>query len=122
EGVHLMNCRPFGAEGAPPPVSLVVYCPNDSDCNNITFQPSSDNVCQMSSGNYYTWEGGSKSCTFPTGVTFTWDIESNAQSQANYAYVGSGSNGFRSFAGYKDDQHTALQYNYHDCDSIYYFI
>ena len=37
---------------------------------------------------YHIWEGSSQSCTFPTGVKFSWNINSNAQSLANYASVG----------------------------------
>ena len=40
------------------------------------------------SGGYHIWEGGAQQCTFSTGVTFGWNIASNAQSQADYTYVG----------------------------------
>jgi len=45
-------------------------------------------MCIMSNGNLHTWEGGAQSCTFPTGVTFSWNIPSNAQSFALGASVG----------------------------------
>jgi hypothetical protein len=34
----------------------------------------------------------------------------------------SGSNGYRSFAGFKDDHGAAPAYNYHSCEKIYYYI
>jgi len=111
EGVHLFNCRPSSNGVAQTWQSLVVvrtylpstktytsvltppqYCANDSDCSNSGYNPSSDNVCVKSSsgtsGSYHIWEGGSQSCTFPTGVKFSWNITSNAQSQPNYSTVG----------------------------------
>ncbi|KAK4099288.1 hypothetical protein N658DRAFT_453303, partial [Parathielavia hyrcaniae] len=115
EGVHLLNCSPGpdrdpGGSKVPPPktwVSLVVYCANDSDCSNPSYKPSPDNVCVKYSTTYNgqsnIWKGGSQSCTFPSGVSFSWNIRSDAQSQPNYANVGSGSNNYRSFAGFKDD-------------------
>ncbi|KAG7294482.1 hypothetical protein NEMBOFW57_004556 [Staphylotrichum longicolle] len=127
EGIHLLNCRPYGGAGvAQTWLSLVVYCANDSDCSNLSYSPSSNNVCvkgtSTTSEAYHVWEGGSQSCTFPSGVKFTWNIPSNAQSQANYSPVGSGSNGYRSFAGYKDDHGATFGYNYHSCEKIYYYI
>ncbi|KAH6622684.1 hypothetical protein F5144DRAFT_517088 [Chaetomium tenue] len=127
EGIHLFNCRPFGGAGVPQTwISIVVYCANDSDCSSLGYSPPSNNVCvkgtSTSSETYHVWEGGSQSCTFPTGVTFTWNIPSGAQSQPNYSSVGSGSNGYRSFAGYKDDHVNGASYNYHSCEKIYYYI
>ncbi len=40
------------------------------------------------SGVYHIWEGGPQQCTFPSGVTFGWNIPSNAQAQADYTSVG----------------------------------
>jgi hypothetical protein len=37
---------------------------------------------------FHIWEGGPQSCTFPSGVTFGWNIPANAQSQADFSYVG----------------------------------
>ncbi|KAK3898428.1 hypothetical protein C8A05DRAFT_47261 [Staphylotrichum tortipilum] len=126
EGVHLFNCRPSSNNVAQTWQSLVVYCANDSDCGNPGYNPSSDNVCVKSSSgtawNYHIWEGGSQSCTFPTGVKFSWNISSNAQAQPNYSTVGKGSNGYRSFTGYKDDHGAAVSYNSHSCEKIYYYL
>jgi hypothetical protein len=68
------------------------YCANDSECSNLAYNPPSENVCvKQSSGSdglYNVWEGSEQSCTFPSGVSFSWNIQASAQSQANYAYVG----------------------------------
>jgi hypothetical protein len=34
----------------------------------------------------------------------------------------SGSNGYRSFAGFKDDHSTSAPINYHSCEKLYYYI
>jgi len=34
----------------------------------------------------------------------------------------SGSNGHRSFAGFKDDGYTGAGYDYHSCGKLYYYI
>jgi hypothetical protein len=34
----------------------------------------------------------------------------------------SGSNTYRSFAGYKDDKVNGANYNYHSCEKIYYYV
>ena len=60
------------------------YCANDSNCN---FRPSSSNACYPTSG-VMAWEGGGQSCGFSTGVYFSWNIQSDAQTKANYSKVG----------------------------------
>ncbi|TPX18959.1 uncharacterized protein E0L32_011352 [Thyridium curvatum] len=109
EGIHLLNCVTY---------STVVYCANDSNCN---FNPGAGNACSPGSGVFH-WEGGSHSCTFGgTGVTFTWAIDSNAQSYPNFQKAGTGSNGFHNFNCFKDDQHVMYtDGNGHACRSIYY--
>ncbi|KAK3941375.1 hypothetical protein QBC46DRAFT_311464 [Diplogelasinospora grovesii] len=111
EGVHLVNC---GSS-----YSAVVYCENDGNCN---FFPGAGNQCIPGNGGLFAWEGGSKSCKFPgTGTTFTWNIVGNAQSQANFANVGSGNNGFHGFQIFKDDKHVMYtDGNGNQCRSIYY--
>ncbi len=34
----------------------------------------------------------------------------------------SGSNGYRSFAGYKDNKVNGASFNYHSCEKIYYYV
>ena len=59
DGVHLVNCNSDD--------SVVVYCADDSNCN---FNPTHNNYCVFHAGGTAIWEGGSKSCDFPTGVVF----------------------------------------------------
>ncbi|KAM7200020.1 hypothetical protein V8F33_004194 [Rhypophila sp. PSN 637] len=119
-GVHLVNCDGFGGEGTIiPPNSMVVYCPNDGNCGGF---PSNDNRCVMSQNFLFTWEGQAQACTFPTGVRFAWFVNSNAQSQPNFAHVGDGGNQFRAYAGFKDDKRVMFNQGSSPCRSIYYFI
>ncbi|RWA09759.1 hypothetical protein EKO27_g5351 [Xylaria grammica] len=111
-GVHLVNCVTYSA---------VVYCENDSNCN---FNPGAGNQCiprdHLNGNGLEIWESAG-SCTFDTGTTFSWNIQSNAQSQPNFSVVGSGTNGFQGFTVRKDDQHVMYtDGNGHACRSIYY--
>ncbi|KAK0707020.1 hypothetical protein B0T26DRAFT_620093, partial [Lasiosphaeria miniovina] len=107
EGVHLVNC---------PTYSLVVYCPNDGNCGTY---PTGSNIVAYSY--IAAWEGATYGATFTSGVTFYWNIYSNAQSYANYRNVGWGDNSYTSFVCRKDDQHIMF-YNGAGgaCRSIYY--
>ncbi|KAI9150340.1 hypothetical protein HJFPF1_10102 [Paramyrothecium foliicola] len=97
EGVHLVNCDGNGLK-----YSIIVYCPDDSNCNH---QPSSDNQCFMTTSSLYTWEGRTNAgCAFTSGVTFRFTLPANAKTRPLYSAVGSGSNGFRSFTIYNDAQ------------------
>ncbi|KAK3390289.1 hypothetical protein B0H63DRAFT_519519 [Podospora didyma] len=110
EGVHLVDCGGV--------YSLVVYCANDSNCS---FFPSGSNKCVPPPGGLTTWAAHPGSCTFSTGVTFLWNLVSNAQTYPNYAVVGSASNGFRSFTCRKDHKHIMFyDGNGYSCRSIYY--
>ncbi|KAK4235384.1 hypothetical protein C8A03DRAFT_17875 [Achaetomium macrosporum] len=128
EGIHLLNCRPFGGAGVSQTwLSIVAYCANDADCNSLQYSIPDKDACIVSSSgtaeSYHIWEGSSQSCTFSsTGVTFHWNIPSNAQSRPNYSSVGTGSNGFKTFAGFKDDHSTSASYSYHSCEKIYYYV
>ncbi|KAK3372128.1 hypothetical protein B0H63DRAFT_526988 [Podospora didyma] len=120
QGIHLVNCR-YGASG-PWIYSVVVYCANDGACK---FNPAANNRCYPSlngdTRQVKMWEGGDYSCTFPTGVKFTWNVKSNAQSYANYATVGSGNNGYVSFTLRKDSFPTMYtDPNGNACQSVYY--
>ncbi|KAJ8121181.1 hypothetical protein ONZ43_g2302 [Nemania bipapillata] len=113
DGIHLVNCVTYSA---------VIFCSDDSNCN---FNPSSGNECipkdHLNSKGLEIWEGTNSSCTFSTGVTFFWGIESNAQSQPNFSVVGSGTNSLQGFTIRKDDQHVMYtDGNGHACQSIYY--
>ncbi|EGS18413.1 uncharacterized protein CTHT_0064390 [Thermochaetoides thermophila DSM 1495] len=132
EGIHLMNCNPIMG-GADPTrkwtwVSAVFYCPNDADCSRLNYSPDYNDVCIMKTsyteGDFHRWEGGEQSCRFPTGVTFKWGIIPNAQAFRDYSHVGSGSNGYRDFRGYKDNKGNGANMPglTHSCKKIYYFI
>ncbi len=68
------------------------YCANDADCSNYHYGLPPSDACVVSTSTtldqFHTWEGGPQSCTFPTGVTFNWDIPSSAHSQAAFSWVG----------------------------------
>ncbi|KAK3997836.1 hypothetical protein QBC44DRAFT_46097 [Cladorrhinum sp. PSN332] len=113
EGVHLLNC---GDSKNLNRYSVVVYCPNDSNCH---YAPSQSNSCRFNSG--VIWEGGHYSCQFSTGVRFTWWIEKDAQSKPNWSHVGNGNNGYKSFAIRKDDKHAFYtDAQGYVCRTIYY--
>lgn len=66
---------------------LVVYCSDDSNCNH---EPAPENVAYFD--NIYPpstpWEGGPRTVPFTTGVTFSWNIRSDALGLPNYTPVG----------------------------------
>ncbi|KAH6650438.1 hypothetical protein F5144DRAFT_588917 [Chaetomium tenue] len=127
EGIHLLNCRPFGGAGSPQTwYSVVAYCANDADCSRLNYLIPDQDTCIVSTSStpesFHTWEGGQQSCTFPTGVTFNWNIPANAQSQADFSSVGAGWNDFRSFSGFKDQKVNGAGLGSHSCTKIYYYI
>ncbi|KAJ4290035.1 hypothetical protein N0V88_006837 [Collariella sp. IMI 366227] len=111
----MFNCWPWGGAGvAQTWLSIVVYgIPGNNVCVKKTTSQSEA---------YHIWEGGEQSCTFPTGVTFKWNIPANAQLRPNYSFVSTGTNGYKVFDGFKDDHGAAPGYNYHSCEKIYYYI
>ncbi len=70
-------------------ILCVQYCANDTDCSDYHYNVPASDLCTMSTSlaveTYHTWEGGWQSCTFSTGVTFSWYIESGAVSQYSWA-------------------------------------
>ncbi|KAJ2977997.1 hypothetical protein NQ176_g4056 [Zarea fungicola] len=113
EAIHLVNCS--GQHGY---ASYVVYCEQDNNCN---FTPIGNNECTVSSGHFNTWEGAWQSCTFQENdVSFSWNIEGDAQSRGLYTQVGTGSNGFRNFNIFRDDDHEMWGGNGQQCNSVYY--
>ncbi|KAL7928222.1 hypothetical protein V8C35DRAFT_326138 [Trichoderma chlorosporum] len=116
EGVHLDNCS--GPGGIV--YSEVTYWANDADA--VSGHNPTD-TCTPTVNSWEIWEG-SGSCKFSdTGVTFSWNINSNAGSYAPYQKAGSGGNGARSFTCYKDNGHGIGQKNNGvTCQSIYYCI
>ncbi|KAM7214719.1 hypothetical protein V8F06_009884 [Rhypophila decipiens] len=102
-GIHLVNA-PY----------LTSYCRNDDNCNSF---PSGSNTCSTNS--VRKWEGSS-SCTFSTGVIYSWTIFWDSHSKPNYSKVGTGYNG-NNWVIRKDDQHVMFyDGNGNACRSIYY--
>ncbi|KAH8896431.1 hypothetical protein GQ53DRAFT_605190, partial [Thozetella sp. PMI_491] len=113
ESVHLANCP------GSPEYSLVVYCDKDSDCFGTN--PGDNNICVVTKGSYKKWETQG-SCTFPTGVTFRYNVQSGANNFPAFSYVGTGSNDFKQFTGYRDNNPGFIKYNGQTCISLYYFL
>jgi len=71
-----------------------------------------------------TFEGQILSCTFPTGVTVTTNIDANAASLADYTWAGWASNGYEDFNCYKDNGRQLYTFENSDgqksCNSIYW--
>ncbi|CAN8103149.1 unnamed protein product [Discula destructiva] len=110
--VHLVNCDGSLDHGE------VVYCANGVDCDATV--PSNANLCQTSSGSDFVWEGSYHTCTFSTGVTFSWQL---AAGVATYGYAGSASNGYETFSCYRDSDPVmafTLSGTNDVCKSIYY--
>ncbi len=102
--IHLVNCRGhrLGRVGylcklprtsgalasetnfnAPPPEKFYARGENPNG------RPAAGSSCAPAhGGNLVTWEGRTISCTFPTSVTATVNIDGNAQSAAFQAVVG----------------------------------
>ncbi|KAK3682955.1 hypothetical protein B0T22DRAFT_445112 [Podospora appendiculata] len=111
EGIHLVNCV------GPEAYSIIIYCPNDGDCNHIA---STNNQCFVDASGLVTWEG-SGACAFTSGTVFSYSIQANAQSQPNYSQVGMGKNPFHTYRIYKDDKHRMYtEGSGNVCSSIYY--
>ena len=95
-------------------MSHLQYCAQDSNCN---FYPANNNLCNF--GVIITWEQ-SWQCTFPTGVTFSWGIRSDAQSLPDFSEVGTGFNG-QGWRIFKDNKHRMFyDGSGRSCNSIYY--
>jgi hypothetical protein len=114
ETVYLVNCDiPSAAE-----YSEVAYYANGADSQNGQLP---GDICDIDDTGYITWEGSERSCTFSdSGVTFTSDIASYAQSLADYSYAGPGWNNYGSFNCYKDNGRLLYSSGEAYCYSIYY--
>ncbi|KAK0623698.1 hypothetical protein B0T14DRAFT_400565, partial [Immersiella caudata] len=132
-GLRLLNCDPIYSGGPGERTwkwtSLVVYCDNLGQCDDPSYVPSHNNVCVKKEStregeiDFHVWEGGWQGCQFPTGVTFSWNINGNAQSQADYSLVGEGDNTFRRFNAHKDNKQQAVNWPQlvQRCYKIYWF-
>ncbi|KAK4150837.1 hypothetical protein C8A00DRAFT_17686 [Chaetomidium leptoderma] len=128
EGVHFLNCGSFAGAAWPHTyISIVAYCANDVDCSDVLYTIPLDDACIMSSStspDFHQWATGTdQSCTFPSsGVTFSWNIPTEIGSLPVYSSAGTGSNGFKTFAGFKDDGLSGAKYDLHSCSKRYYYI
>ncbi|USP74109.1 uncharacterized protein yc1106_01383 [Curvularia clavata] len=115
EGIHLVNCYGPGKS-----FSGVAYCANDSACGN----PSNNDWVSLGGKNQVTtWEDIPYKVTFGSGVSFHFFVENGAQGKFNYQVIDTtAGNDFRSFTGYKDDQHLLFNRDGAGCYSIYYYI
>ncbi|KAI1098853.1 hypothetical protein F4804DRAFT_337808 [Jackrogersella minutella] len=106
ESIHMVNCQTYVA---------VDYYADDS--NDGSF-PGNNNECIPSGGSFH--EGSSTSCTFGSGVSFSWFLSSGANSASDGTDVGTGSNGFHNFNCFRDDNHVLYtDGNGHACSSTY---
>jgi hypothetical protein len=114
EIVYLANCHtPKGAE-----YSEVDYYANWAGSQQ---GQRPNDACGIDDSGYITWEGSERACTFSdTGVTFTSDIASDAQSLPDYSYAGPGWNGYTNFNCYKDNGRLLYKLGISSCYSIYY--
>lgn len=68
------------------------YYSNSAISQNSSFVPLDSDRCQTSPKAILSqtpkWEGTQKSCTFPTGVTFTEGIDQDANTRADFSYAG----------------------------------
>ncbi|KAH8900517.1 hypothetical protein GQ53DRAFT_740572 [Thozetella sp. PMI_491] len=120
---HLVGCTTLGTIN-PAYGTVVLYCADDANCDQ---SPAGENVCLLPGREVLTPFEGDGSCTFSTGVTFNWHVDSGALEYTNYTLAGSGSNGTESFLGYKDDFHLMYEtlvypLGWFDCLSYFYFL
>ncbi|PLN79306.1 hypothetical protein BDW42DRAFT_128906 [Aspergillus taichungensis] len=116
ETIYLSNCVTTGS--AYSKSGMFYYSASEDSQNGAP--PSSGNYATVNGGSLVGWEGASVSGTFGSGVTFTSQIEGGAH--AAYSYSGSGSNGYRSFACYRDNERLlfAGSEKWGKCYSVYY--
>ncbi|TAQ87644.1 hypothetical protein B7494_g4035 [Chlorociboria aeruginascens] len=114
EGVYLVNCETnaFGW-------SEMAYYSNAKQESQNGQTPDTTSIVDSSS--FIAWEG-QEVCGFfqSSGETFCSDINSDAQSQATGAVVGSGGNDQTGFNCFKDDNRELYGTDEFVCFSIYY--
>lgn len=116
ETIYLSNCVTTGS--AYSKSGMFYYSASEDSQNGAS--PSSGNYATVNGGSLVGWEGASVSGTFGSGVTFTAQIEGG--SHAAYSYSGSGSNGYRTFACYRDNERLLFtgSEKWGKCYSVYY--
>jgi hypothetical protein len=89
EGIHLANCYQNSPLGQVPYSQFAYYADDAQASQNV--KPSSSNLCTVKlpgTGGWETWEGVSITCTFPSGVYFTSNIQSGAGGYSVGQYAG----------------------------------
>ncbi|KAI1135657.1 hypothetical protein F5Y05DRAFT_415996 [Hypoxylon sp. FL0543] len=105
ESIHLADCVTY---------KVADYYPDDSQDDNF---PATNNECVLSGG---FREGQTSSCTFGSGVTFTYTLDGGALDAPNAQLIGTGTNGFHSWNCFRDDNHVLYtDGNGHQCKTIY---
>ncbi|KAH8432495.1 uncharacterized protein LDX57_010131 [Aspergillus melleus] len=117
ETIYLSNCVTSGSAYNR---SGMFYYP-DGDQSQNGERPASGNYASVNGGNLVGWEGRSVSGTFGSGVTFTSSITPG--SHAAFSWSGSGTNGYRSFNCYRDNERFLFNSaSWGNCYSVYYCI
>ncbi|KAK5660589.1 hypothetical protein OQA88_13149, partial [Cercophora sp. LCS_1] len=81
-GIHLVDCQPRDtSEGSEAKswLSLVIYCEDNSECNNIDYVPQTRDICVKRTSNssldYHKWENSDwQHCYFAERGVFSWVI------------------------------------------------
>ncbi|KAK4153443.1 hypothetical protein C8A00DRAFT_33806 [Chaetomidium leptoderma] len=94
---HTVSCCPPLAETH---FSQIFYYPASGQSSSA---PAANNQCTVRSDNWAWWEQDGQKCTFPTSVTFTTHIDSDAQTRPLYSWSGWGTNGYKNFDCYRDN-------------------
>lgn len=103
EVIFLVNCQTYDS---------IFYFADSSQANHF---PSSGGECD-----HKIVIGSPTSCTFDTGVTFSYTLSSNAGNLPAGSFAGTGSNGFHSYTCHRGDNHViATDGNGHQCRDVF---
>ncbi|KAK3296579.1 uncharacterized protein B0H64DRAFT_389521, partial [Chaetomium fimeti] len=128
--IHLVDCHPL--EEAPTNstqswMSLVIYCPDGTDCNNIDHFPEAQDICAMKTSDialdYHKWENSDwQHCYFAERGVFSWAISRFARLFPPATEVGIGEDvDSQGFAAFRGDELQGAGPATHNCSRVYYF-
>ncbi|KAK3317947.1 hypothetical protein B0H66DRAFT_532454 [Apodospora peruviana] len=130
-GVHLVDCHPREsdeiANSEQSWLSLVMFCDNKDECNNIDHVPATRDICVKRTTNmshdYHKWENSDwQYCHFAERGTFSWVISRFGRLFPPATEVGIGEdNESHEFAGFRDDEFQGAGPATHNCSKVYYF-
>ncbi|KAH6617357.1 hypothetical protein F5144DRAFT_541459 [Chaetomium tenue] len=96
--MHLVDCHPLEAatNSTQTWMSLVLYCANSADCNNVAHFPEARDICVMKTSNtsldYHKWENSDwQHCYFAERGVFSWALSRFARLFPPATEVGSNS-------------------------------